>query len=129
EFHAPTVSKVPLVRWKTGMRFAFSTHSLETNVKMSNMFGGLLHFKFLSDFHQRVATEVERNEHYEGAREYRVYLDLLRRKGEVNFYTPESARFQDSGQLVALGLMRSEPAFEKSVQLTQAARRQQRAAG
>lgn len=129
DFHAPTVSKVPLVRWKTGMRFAFSTHSLETGVKMSNVSGGLLHFKFLSDFHQRVATEVERNEHFEGAREYRVYLDLLRRDGAVNFFTPASARFQGSEQLVALGLMRTEPGFEKSVQLTQAARSQQRAAG
>jgi glycosyl transferase family 2 len=129
DFHAPTVSKIPLVRWKVGMRFAYSTHSLTTNVMVSKMFGGLLHFKFLSDFHQRVETEVARNEHFEGAREYRVYLDLLRRDGAVNFFTPASARFQDSAQLVALDLMRTEPAFEQSVQMTQAARAQKRAAG
>jgi hypothetical protein len=47
----------------------------------------------------------------------------------VNFFTPASARFQDSAQLVALDLMRTEPAFEQSVQMTQAARAQKRAAG
>ena len=120
-FHPPTISKVPLVRWQKGMNFIHSTHTL-TPVKMSNMLGGLLHFKFLSDFHDRVTTEVVRNEHYAGAREYRAYLDLFKKQGTVGFFGKESACFQGSAQLVGLGLMRSEPAFEQSVQLTQAAR-------
>jgi hypothetical protein len=128
-FHPPTISKVPLVRWRAGMRFIHSTHTLTPPVKASNMLAGLLHFKFLSDFHDRVATEVARGEHYDGAREYRAYLDLFRKEGSVSFFTSASVRFQNSAQLVGLGLMRSEEAFEKSVQLTQAARAPQRAAG
>jgi glycosyltransferase involved in cell wall biosynthesis len=128
EFHPPTVSKVPLVRWQKGMRFLYSTHTL-TPVKTSSMLAGLLHFKFLSDFHDRVTTEVARREHYASAREYRAYLDLLQEKGTVGFFTKDSVRFKDSAQLVGLGLMRSEPTFENSVRLTQAARAPQQAAG
>ncbi|HZT27831.1 MAG TPA: glycosyltransferase family 2 protein [Pseudolabrys sp.] len=119
DFHPPTLSKVPLVRWRKGMRFISSTHTL-TPVKMSGMIACLLHFKFLSDFHQRVQTEVTRNEHFAGAREYRAYQELLQRTGTISFHNENSVRFASSAQLVALGLMRSEPAFEKSVQLTQA---------
>jgi hypothetical protein len=88
----------------------------------------MLHFKFLSDFHDRVVTKVARREHYASAREYRAYFDL-QEKGTVGFFTKDSVRFQDSAQFVGLGLMRSEPAFENSVRLTQAARAPQQAAG
>jgi len=120
-FHPPTVSKVPLVRWQKGMQFIHSTHTL-TAVKVSAMLGGLLHFKFLSDFHDRVVTEVERYEHYDGAREYRAYLDLFRQQGAVNFFGEESVRFEESMQLVRRGLLRTGPAFEQSVAVTAAAR-------
>jgi Glycosyl transferase family 2 len=128
KFHPPTISKVPLVRWRAGMRFVHSTHTV-TKIKMSTLLAGLLHFKFLSDFHDRVTTEVARNEHYAGAREYRAYLDLLRANGAVSFFTKDSVRFQNSAQLVRLGLMRSEDAFEHSVRLTEAARAQEVAKG
>ena len=127
-YHPPTISKVPLVRWRKGMRFLYSTHSL-SHVATAKVSGALLHFKFLSDFHDRVEAEVARGEHYDGAREYRAYRDLMRKQGTVNFMSHRSARFEDSGQFVRLGLMRTEEAYEQSVRMTQAARAQQRAAG
>ena len=51
ENHAPTVSKAPLVKWKAGTQFLQSTHFL-TAVKVVPMLAVLLHFKFLSDFHE-----------------------------------------------------------------------------
>jgi hypothetical protein len=62
-YHPATISKVPLVRWRKGMQFHYGTHSL-THVATSKGSGALLHFKFLSDFHGRVETEVARGEHY-----------------------------------------------------------------
>jgi hypothetical protein len=126
-FHLPTVSEVPLVRWRKGMQFLQSTHSL-SHVTTAKVTGALLHFKFLSDFHDRVETEVARGEHYDGAREYRAYRDLMRKQGAVNFLTDRSVRFEDSAQLVDLGLMRTEEALEQSVRMTQAARAGQLAA-
>jgi hypothetical protein len=52
----------------------------------------------------------------------------MRKEGTVTFMTGKSARFEDSAQLVRLGLMHTEDAFEQSVRMTQAARAQQRAA-
>jgi glycosyltransferase involved in cell wall biosynthesis len=127
-YHPPTISKVPLVRWRRGMQFHYSTHSL-SHVATAKVTGALLHFKFLSDFHARVETEVARGEHYDGAREYRAYRELVRKQDTVNFVTDKSVRFEDSAQLVRLGLMRTDDAFEQSVRMTQAARAQQRAAG
>ena len=127
-YHAPTVSKVPLVRWRKGMQFLYSTHS-RSHVETSKVTGALLHFKFLSDFHDRVETESARGEHYDGVREYRAYRALLRREGTVNFMTGKSVRFEDSAQLVRLGLMRTEDAYEQSAQMTRTAREKQRAAG
>jgi Glycosyl transferase family 2 len=126
--HAPTVSKVPLVRWRKGMRFLYSTHSL-SHVTTAKVTGALLHFKFLSDFHDRVETEAARGEHYDGAREYRAYRDLMRKQGAVSFMTDKSMRFEDSAQLVRLGLMRTEEALEQSVRMTLAARTARPAAG
>ena len=127
-YPAPTISKVPLVRWRKGMHFLYSTHSL-SHVTTAKVTGALLHFKFLSDFHDRVETEVARGEHYDGAREYRAYRDLMRKQGTVNFLTDKSVRFDDSMQLVRLGLMHTEEALEQSVRMTRAARAQSRAAG
>ena len=93
------------------------------------MSGALRHFKFLRDFHDRVETEVARREHSDGTRECRAYRDLMRKQGAVNVMNGRSPRYQDSAQLVKLGPMRTEPAFEQSAQMTRAARAGQRAAG
>jgi hypothetical protein len=102
--HPPTVSKVPLVRWRAGMRFLLCTHALSP-VQLAQMTGALLHFKFLDDFHTRVETEVQRGEHFNAAAEYKVYADILSRGDGLNLRNAQSVRFQDSRQLVELGLM------------------------
>jgi hypothetical protein len=102
--HPPTISKVPLVRWTTGMRFLLCTHALSP-VRLAQMTGALLHFKFLDDFHARVDKEVLRGEHIGGAAEYRVYAEILRRGGALNLRNQQSVSFRDSRQLVEFGLM------------------------
>ena len=110
-----TLSKVPLVKWKRGMKFLCSTHFL-TACTAAPIKGTLLHFKFLSDFHDRVQAEVERGEHFEGASEYRAYLELMRGNGAVTFTCDRTERFKDSSQLVKLRLMETAPDYEAFVQ-------------
>jgi glycosyltransferase involved in cell wall biosynthesis len=102
--NSPTLSKVPLVRWRAGMRFLLCTHSL-TPIRLAQMTGALLHFKFLGDFHTRAMTEAARGEHFAGAIEYKIYVDLLGRDPALTLRDSNSVRLQASRQLVELGLM------------------------
>jgi hypothetical protein len=110
------------------MRFLQSTHLLSA-VTTAQVMGALLHFKFLSDFHDRVETEVARGEHYDGAREYRAYRDLMRKEGTVNLLAAKSARYEDSGQLVRLGLMRTTEGWERFAPTAQSEAERPLAAG
>lgn len=112
QYHSPTISKAPLVKWKPGAEFLQSTHRL-TPVNVAPILASLLHFKFLSDFHERVQLEVARGEHFAGAREYRVYLNMLRTNGPVTFFSSQSAKFESSSQLVGLGLMATAESYER----------------
>ncbi len=121
QIHAPTVSKVPLVKWVPGRKFLRSTHSL-TPVKIAPLMAALLHFKFLSDFHKRVEVEVARGEHFAAAREYRAYWKLFRDGGEVKLLSRESVKFAGSGQLVQLGLMKASKPYEDLAKATRTGR-------
>ena len=114
ETQAPTVSKAPLVKWKAGTQFLQSTHFL-TAVKVVPILAVLLHFKFLSDFHERAEVEVARGEHFANAREYRAYLQMLRGDRQATFLCHQSVKFKDSAQLVELGLMATSKGYETFV--------------
>ena len=102
--HPPTISKVPFVRWKAGMRFLNCTHSLSP-VPLAQMTGALLHFKFLDDFYERVRVETARGEHFAGGLEYKIYGQLLAQNPALNLRDSHSVRLESSRQLVELGLM------------------------
>jgi glycosyltransferase involved in cell wall biosynthesis len=113
--HPPTISKAPLVKWKPGTKFLQSTHFL-TAKKVAPILATLLHFKFLSDFHERVQIEVARGEHFADAAEYRAYFEMMRANKPVNFLCNQSVNFENSSQLVELGLMASAKSYDASVQ-------------
>jgi len=118
--HSPTISKAPLVKWKPGTKFLKSTHFL-TGTTVAPLLATLLHFKFLSDFHERVQLEVTRGEHFAGAAEYRAYLEILRANRSVKFLCNQSTKFEGSSQLVNLGLMATANSYEALVRSTIAA--------
>jgi glycosyltransferase involved in cell wall biosynthesis len=117
----PTVSKAPLVRWKVGRRFINSTHFL-SDAKIAPLMAALLHFKFLSDFHERAEIEVRRAEHFAGAREYRIYLEMLRKNGDAKFFGSQSVKFMSSSQLLELGLMSTSKSYEQAIKFREAKR-------
>ena len=111
-YMSPAVSKLPLVKWRAGTRYLTAGHNL-TPLPLSDLAGGLLHFKFLHDFHARAVTEAARGEHFRQGYEYKAYLELLAADGRFNLMSPASVRFEDSAQLVALGLMQTSNAYEQ----------------
>ena len=107
---APSLNKIPLVRWERGFVYRSSTHMLlprqlndtydEWGGEMAS--GCLLHAKFLSPLTLKVAEEMQRGEHYAGSREYRAYQGLA---AQPDLWTPHSSRYAGWRQLEEMGLM------------------------
>lgn len=106
----PAIQKIPLVKWRRGMKFLSSTHEVSP-LKIADISGVLLHFKFLQDFHKRAMEEVQRKEHYNGASEYALYLDILEENPDISFHNQDSVKFAGSEELVSRKLMTSTNAF------------------
>lgn len=108
----PVISKVPLVKWRRGMKYLLSTHAV-TSIPIYPMLAALLHFKFLRDFPARVATAVAEGPHYGRSQEYRAYQDRLRANGgRLRLHDAHSVRFTGGDQLVTLDLMQTDAAYE-----------------
>ena len=103
------LSRVPLVRWQAGTQYLRGTGNI-TPVKIANILAALLRFEFLSDFSERAQSRI-----------------TLGEGPSTNLYSSSSVQFENSAQLVELGLMKSSKAYEESVQLTAAARSAQSA--
>jgi hypothetical protein len=102
----PVLSRVPLVQWQAGMRYLRGTANI-TPIATASMLAALLRFEFLSDFSERGTTPPGGS--------------------SANLYADNSVRFENSAQLVELGLMTTTPTYEESVRLTAAALREARA--
>jgi hypothetical protein len=100
----PCLTKVPLVRWDAQTKYLNVNHFVSER-RVAPESGVLLHFKFLQDFHERAAAEVKRGMYYDGAIEFRRYAAKLALDPDLTFDSELSLRFEDSAQLVALGLM------------------------
>jgi hypothetical protein len=110
---APTLNKIPLVRWNRRFAYVNSTHALlprrlnhvyeEPGVARTS--GVLLHTKFLPDIVTRSAEEKIRQEHFANSAVYNDYYDALTEGPDL--WTGASTRYEGWEQLETLGLMSS----------------------
>ncbi|MFC4669362.1 glycosyltransferase family 2 protein [Seohaeicola nanhaiensis] len=108
---APALNKIPLVKWDRKYAFVSSTHALlprglnhvydDTGGEKAS--GALLHAKFLDTFSQKAREELDRQEHYAGSMEYRVYAERLHENPD--FWCKWSEKYINWRQLEILGLM------------------------
>jgi len=108
---APTLGKIPFVRWSPSMRYP-NPHET-TRIKLSDVTGVLLHFKLLEDLSTRLNMAINRKEQWDGvslswARESARCLAKLRSEPGLSFYYDGSVGYEDSVQLVRLGLIRED---------------------
>jgi hypothetical protein len=115
----PCISKVPLVKWRRGMRYLISMH-FHSGAKVSQITGALLHFKFLSGFSTRTSQQVELNKGIveKGLEEQTIYLAALANQPDLTLMYEGSVRYTGPSQLVELGWMRSESEFDDYVMQT-----------
>jgi hypothetical protein len=112
---SPTVTKLPLLRWREGAGLVASTHRVAPMaVAEEQPSGVLLHFKFLQDFHARALDAVKRGAHYDGSREYRRYLARIEADPRFSLAGPRARAYAGPDQLVELGLMHDTPAWRRA---------------
>lgn len=108
---APTLNKVPLVKWHWRYAYVNSTHSL-LPPRLNAIYdtdggeapsGLLLHTKFLHTVVDRAAEEKRRGEHFSNSAQYDRYYDALTENPD--FWTPQSCRLTTWRALESLGLM------------------------
>jgi glycosyltransferase involved in cell wall biosynthesis len=108
---APSLNKIPLVRWERGFVYVHSTHMLlpRSLNRTYDAAGGekisgcLLHAKFLSSFSGKVAEEMQRREHFAGGQEYRAYA--AGDPAGTDLWCRWSEKYINWRQLEILGLM------------------------
>lgn len=100
---APQMFKIPLVKWREGMRLV--TKHRTNPVRLSASSGALLHFKYLDDFAAKTADAVQHGQYYNGSSEYHRYGQLLQRQPNVTFMYAGSVRYESSEDLLREGLM------------------------
>ncbi|MDF2140333.1 glycosyltransferase family 2 protein [Paenirhodobacter sp. CAU 1674] len=108
---APSLNKIPLVKWERSFAFTSSTHMLLPRGlnTVYDEWGGekasgcLLHAKFLSPMADKVTEELERREHFAGSREYKAYARMLSEEPEL--WCKWSEKYINWRQLEILGLI------------------------
>ncbi len=110
-FKAPSLNKVPLIKWDRRYVYMSSTHfALPRDLNQTYDTGGgektsgvLLHAKFLDTFAERAKEEAERGEHYRASREYQAYVKSL--QNDPVLWCDWSEKYINWRQLEILGLM------------------------
>ena len=108
---APTLNKIPLVKWHRSFAYNSATHSLLPRRlnKAFNDTGGmvasgiLLHTKFLPQIIEKSLEEKKRGQHFANSNLYQSYYDSLIKNPTL--WTPYSTRLRSWRQLQHLGLM------------------------
>lgn len=112
---APTLNKIPLVKWHRSYVYVNSTHNAlpawlnqtyatPTSKKPS---GVLLHTKFLPGTADRAAQEKARQEHFSNSTLYDDYYTALTENPD--FWSETSVFYESADQLEDLGLMHRGP--------------------
>jgi Glycosyl transferase family 2 len=108
---APTLNKVPLVRWDRGYAYVNSTHAILPR-KLNAVFdetggerisGALLHTKFLPMVVEKAAEEQRRKQHFANSALYDDYYTRL--TDSPDLWCVWSKRYTGWRQLEALGLI------------------------
>lgn len=108
---APSLNKIPLVKWDRKYTYASSTHMLlprglnqvYDEAGGEKLSGVLLHAKFLDGFADKAAEEVTRRQHFARGREYDAYH--LKDDLPDGLWCEWSERYLGWRQLESLGLM------------------------
>lgn len=102
ERSGPMMKKSPLLKWRKGLGYNYSTHS-HNHVQMSATTAALLHFKFFSAFIELSSAEAARGDRRQG-QDYAAYADKME-ADDLLLFGPTSRLYSDSTDLVRDGIV------------------------
>lgn len=100
----PDLTKIPLKRWKAGMRHHGGPHRMDP-LPLSRSSAALLHFKFFADSAARVKAAAAAGQYYQRGVEVQRYAEWLARNPLPDFRGPTTARYAGPADLERRGLM------------------------
>jgi hypothetical protein len=103
---AHQLKKYPFFRWDRSLRRP-TIHTVKLHRHEPSASGALLHFKFLSDFAQKVEFAIETNEFWNGSIQYQRYRDGLAKNNLDALYYAGSREYKSPESLVSAGLITS----------------------
>ncbi|MBV8060137.1 MAG: hypothetical protein JO253_01255 [Alphaproteobacteria bacterium] len=106
----PLLFKVPLIK-ATGQHLPINPHKT-TPLRLADVTTALLHFKFFSFFHEYAAESVARKQHFDGASEYKRYLNVLKINPTISLYGAASTLYEEPETLVKHNIMQTSNAYE-----------------
>ena len=110
-----SIAKTSLFKNKSNFRFLSSTHQT-TPVKISPITSCYLHTKFVGDFYAMSKKAVLEKEHATGGQQYNHYIRMFNSLDDDNFSfasLDKSIKYENSQQLVDLGLIKTSEEWEK----------------
>jgi hypothetical protein len=98
--------KYPVIFWDRDCSLSVSIHQpLPCQRNFVPISGVLLHFKFFSDYKEKIEQAVVDGQYFDGAVAYRKMLEGLQKTGEFDFANEHSVRFSGSAQLLEMGFI------------------------
>jgi hypothetical protein len=106
----PCLSKFPLIKFKPQVYLIDGQHTIRY-ASIADVEGLVFHTKFLYDFRKNVREQVELNQQWRNAVEYRKYEEGINKNPDISAYYHKSVRYADDRQLLELGLMKTSEKF------------------
>lgn len=107
------MSKIPLLKWRKGLQFPGGPHAVSDRLPLSQVWGALLHFKFM-DFVNETKYRAARGQHAKEAVHYKLYEEHIGTLGQnVSPYFSGSRRYGGWQDLATCGLLRSTQKWDR----------------
>lgn len=108
------MTKAPLVKMRADTAYIANNHQL-SHLPIADVTVALLHYKFIGAFHDRVAEAVDRQEHFQGARFYRLLQFTFGKNSSVAKLTSTTSKYYTcASDLVEVGLLKTSDRWTKS---------------
>lgn len=108
--HTIPINVTPLLKKGKNCIELLGSRHLTTPAQVSDITSVVQHYKFIGDFEKKAIDEGKRKEHHSGGAAYNIYANIIQSVKNAGIHYADldkSTRYQDSHQLIELGLMRS----------------------